>query len=225
MYTRFFNFSPAQCQISWNRDVNLQNQSKSHEFPQPFRNFCRRWRLLNSLKLREGITHEGDSLERAGASHAQEMDGQNFVNGGVRPQSMASFIQLSFLKSLILTPLEVAMGWYASQQEIILLSREGDQRNADLETVGPLKPANAEEIVQPADLFPGKDRCFPNGFPNGFPCIDISQVRVMVALSSLRQPVKCKVFAEVGRIPHEIPWRMATLCEGCQWDIPYLWAF
>jgi hypothetical protein len=110
MYTRFFNFSPAQCQISWNRDVNLQNQSKSHEFPQPFRNFCRRWRLLNSLKLREGITHEGDSLERAGASHAQEMDGQNFVNGEIRPQSMASFIQLSCLKSLILTPLEVAMG-------------------------------------------------------------------------------------------------------------------
>jgi hypothetical protein len=66
--------------------------------------------LLNSLKLREGITHEGDSLERAGASHAQEMDGQNFVNGEIRPQSMASFIQLSCLKSLILTPLEVAMG-------------------------------------------------------------------------------------------------------------------
>ena len=36
-------------------------------------NFGRRWRLLNSLKLREGITHEGDSLERAGASHAQDV--------------------------------------------------------------------------------------------------------------------------------------------------------
>eukprot|EP00435_Cladocopium_sp_Y103_P017354 s93_g4.t1 len=78
--------------------------------------FDRRWRLLNSLKLREGITHEGDSLERAGASHAQE---------------------------------------------IIILSREGDQRNADLETV-----------------------------------------RVMMALSSLREPVKCKVFAEVQM--HEV---------------------
>lgn len=78
--------------------------------------FDRRWRLFRALQLREGITHESDSLERAGASHAQE---------------------------------------------IIILSREGDQRNADLQTV-----------------------------------------REMVALSSLRQPVKCKVFAEVQM--HEV---------------------
>lgn len=32
----------------------------------------RRWRLFRALQLREGITHESDSLERAGASHAQE---------------------------------------------------------------------------------------------------------------------------------------------------------
>ncbi|CAL1130283.1 unnamed protein product [Cladocopium goreaui] len=101
------------------REVSEMHQEVQQHFYQIWEGlsfFDRRWRLLNSLKLREGITHEGDSLERAGASHAQE---------------------------------------------IILLSREGDQRNADLETV-----------------------------------------RVMVALSSLRQPVKCKVFAEVQM--HEV---------------------
>ncbi|CAE7265278.1 unnamed protein product [Symbiodinium pilosum] len=73
--------------------------------------FDRRWRMLSSLKIRQGIAHETDSLDRAGAMRAQE---------------------------------------------IIILSRDGDPRTADLEAI-----------------------------------------RIMVALSSMRQPVRCRIFAEV----------------------------
>jgi len=73
--------------------------------------FDRRWRMLNWLSLREGLAHDTDALERAGAGRAEE---------------------------------------------IIVLSRDGDPRTADLETI-----------------------------------------RTMVALSSLRQQVSCRIFAEV----------------------------
>ncbi|CAE6963500.1 unnamed protein product [Symbiodinium natans] len=73
--------------------------------------FDRRWRMLSSLKIRQGIAHDTDSLDRAGASRAQE---------------------------------------------IIILSHHGDPNFADLETI-----------------------------------------RIVVALSSLRQPVTCQIFSEV----------------------------
>ena len=72
---------------------------------------------------------------------------------------MASFIHFHTGWSM-----EVAMGWYASGQEIIILSREGDQRNADLETVGPLKNQQMLRKSFNPQSFPleknGKDPCF-----------------------------------------------------------------
>ncbi|CAJ1451869.1 unnamed protein product, partial [Effrenium voratum] len=90
--------------------------------------FDRRWRMLKALTLREGITHESDSLERSGASAAQD---------------------------------------------IIILSRDGDPRSADLETV-----------------------------------------RIMVALSSLRQPVRGRIFSEVQ--VHEVGAVLKRLHPSCQ---------
>ncbi|CAE7489512.1 unnamed protein product [Symbiodinium microadriaticum] len=72
--------------------------------------FDRRWRMLSSLKIRQGIAHDTDALDRAGAVRAEE---------------------------------------------IIILSRDGDPQAADLETT-----------------------------------------RIMVALSSMRQRVNCRIFTE-----------------------------
>lgn len=101
------------------REQSLMQQEVQQHFYQLWeRNsfFDRRWRLLKSVMLREGVAHETDALERAGASMAQE---------------------------------------------IIILSRDGNPRIADLETV-----------------------------------------RIMLALSSLREPARCRIFAEAQA--HEV---------------------
>ena len=62
----------------------------------------------------------------------------------------------------------------SDMQEIIILSRDGDPRTADLEAVGFCL------VRQSAAL--------------GL-CLAV-QIRIMVALSSMRQPVRCRIFAE-----------------------------
>ena len=78
--------------------------------------------MLKALTLREGITHESDSLERSGASAAQE------------PPSVFSFnFPAGEWFLTFLHPSRIAVAT-CSSEDIIILSRDGDPRSADLET-------------------------------------------------------------------------------------------